>query len=119
MTKYRPERIAVLRHVDAIARTIATTEADYDADGNLTEEAWNRLTPAILPHLSAAERRELAEAGLEDIIDQALNGLVAEGRFEKFTDEAGDIRFRMRHASSARRSAPPPRSTTEKEQHDE
>jgi hypothetical protein len=99
MSKLTPERIALRCHIEDILRTLPLTEGDYDASGTPTPEAADRFGPQILPHLSEAERQELAAAHFEEIFEEAASGLVAEGTFERFSDELGNTFFRLRPAN--------------------
>jgi hypothetical protein len=99
MSTRTPEQNALQRHIEAILHTIPLTETDYDANDNLTQEAMARIWPQILPQFSEAEREELAMAGLEELVERKMDEMVAEGKAERFTDEAGEVRFRIRHAN--------------------
>lgn len=99
MTKRTPEQTALQLHLEAMLRTFPLTSGDYDTDGDLTEEALDRLWEQVLPQLSEAERQELAQEGLEDEIVETVDELVAEGKAEKYTDEYGELHFRLLDAS--------------------
>jgi hypothetical protein len=49
-----------------------------------------------MPQLSAAEIEERARARLLAETERFLDEKVAEGSAEKFTDEAGEVRYRQR-----------------------
>lgn len=54
----------VERHFREAVRTIPTTKADFDADGNLTEEAFRKIADQAMDIVCAADLEEAEKTGL-------------------------------------------------------
>lgn len=80
--------MTALEHFKALVGSYPLTDSDYTADGEITPDAAQRITTWALEALSEAERTECNRQWQLDMVMEHLEGLVNEGMFVKFTDEA-------------------------------
>lgn len=74
---------------NALIATMPTIPSDFDADGNVTDEAALRAGKWAWEQLTKAERFEMEDKMREERAIELLDELVEKGEAERFIDEAG------------------------------
>lgn len=82
-----------LERVERLIAMFPTTDADFDRNGDLTDEAEARIADSVKPLLSKPECDQLAIDGLTHMIDRYLQYLEKVGAMKAVREANGEVTY--------------------------